>query len=236
MNAGDEQPRRRPRPVGLVVLAIVLGALGFAIVSISVGTGTEGQIEVTGAEEAQSLIGGIQQDGPRLGPPDAPVTIQVFNDLQCDPCSEWHRQVVVPLIAGPVRGGQAQLIFHNFPMSESGYGLASYAAVAAAKQDDEWQFIQLFFTNQDRVKTTGVTNDFLDNIGRAILNFNVEQWQRDRDDRSAIEPTLQADDKQAAERQFPAQPAVVVGGPNGSKQLEESPSLAEVQAAIAEVR
>jgi len=236
MNAGDEQPRRRPRPVGLVVLAIVLGALGFAIVSISVGTGTEGQIEVTGAEEAQSLIGGIQQDGPRLGPPDAPVTIQVFNDLQCDPCSEWHRQVVVPLIAGPVRGGQAQLIFHNFPMSESGYGLASYAAVAAAKQDDEWQFIQLFFTNQDRVKTTGVTNDFLDNIGRAILNFNVEQWQRDRDDRSAIEPTLQADDKLAAERQFPAQPAVVVGGPNGSKQLEESPSLAEVQAAIAEVR
>ncbi len=236
MNAGDEQPRRRPRLVGLVVLAIVLGALGFAIVSISVGTGTEGQIEVTGAEEAQSLIGGIQQDGPRLGPPDAPVTIQVFNDLQCDPCSEWHRQVVVPLIAGPVRGGQAQLIFHNFPMSESGYGLASYAAVAAAKQDDEWQFIQLFFTNQDRVKTTGVTNDFLDNIGRAILNFNVEQWQRDRDDRSAIEPTLQADDKLAAERQFPAQPAVVVGGPNGSKQLEESPSLAEVQAAIAEVR
>jgi 3-hydroxyanthranilate 3,4-dioxygenase len=29
---------------------------------------------------------------------------------------------------------------------------------------------------------------------------------------------------------------MVVGGPNGSKQLEESPSLAEVQAAIAEVR
>lgn len=236
MDAGDEQPRRRPRLLGLIGLAVVLGLLGFAIVSISVGTGTEGQIQVTGAEATQSLIGGIQQDGPRLGPPDAPVTIQVFNDLQCDPCSEWHLKVIGPLIAGPVRAGQAQLIFHNFPMSESGYGLASYAAVAAAKQDDEWQFVHLFFINQDKIKTTGVTNEFLDNIGRAILNFNVEQWQHDREDRSAIEPTLQADDKLAADRQFPAQPAVVVGGPNGSKQLDQSPSLAEIQAAIAEVR
>jgi protein-disulfide isomerase len=235
VDATEDQPRRRPRLVGLIAVAVALGILGFAIVSISVGTGTEGQIQITGAEETQSLIGGLQQDGPRLGNPDAPVTIQVFNDLQCDPCSDWHRQVVEPLIGGPVRGGHAQMIWHNFPMSESGYGLASYAAVAAAKQDYEWQFVNLFFLNQDKIKTTGVTNELLDNLGRAILNFNVEQWQHDRGDRSAIEPALQDDDKLAADRQFPAEPAVVVGGPNGSKQLDQSPSLAEIQAAIAQV-
>jgi protein-disulfide isomerase len=238
MNAGDEQPRRRPRVVGLIVLAVCLGVLGFAIVSISIGTGTEGQVQITGAEETQSLLGGIQQDGPRLGPPDAPVTIQVFNDLQCDPCSDWHRQVMVPLIAGPVRAGQVQLVFHHFPLStESGFFLGSYAAVAAAKQDDEWQFINLFFINQEEAKKHGgATQDFLNNVARAILNFNVEQWQNDMSDTSALEQTLKEDETLAADRQLPAQPAVVVGGPNGSKQLEESPSLAEVQAAIAQVR
>jgi protein-disulfide isomerase len=232
----EESPRRRPRVVGLLVLALILGLLGFAIVSLSVGTGTEGQIKITGAEETQSLLGGIQQDGARLGPGDAPVIVQVFNDLQCDPCSDWNRDVVVPLIRGPVRAGQIQMIYHHFPMTESGFGLASFGAVAAAKQDYEWQFIELFFFNQEEAKNGGgATQEFLDNVSRAILNFNVEQWQQDQND-DDLQQTLDDDDKLAADRQFPAQPAVVVGGPNGTRQLIESPSLAEVEAAIAQVR
>jgi protein-disulfide isomerase len=233
----EEVPRRRPRLVGLIVLAVVVGLLGFAIVSISIGTGTEGQIKITGAEETQSLLGGIQEDGARIGPGDAPVTVQVFNDLQCDPCSDWNRDVIVPLLRGPVRAGQIQMIFHHFPISPaSGFFLGSYAAVAAAKQDYEWQFIELFFANQDEAKKHGATQDFLNNVARAIGvgNFNVEQWQNDMND-SDIEQTLKDDETLAADRHLPAEPAVVVGGPNGTRQLIESPSLADVQAAIAQV-
>ena len=227
---------RRPRLVGLIVLAICLGLLGFAIVSIAVGTHTEGDITITGAEETQSLLGGIQQSGPRLGPPDAPVSVQVFNDLQCESCSDWHLHVIDPLISGPVRNGQIQMIWHNFPMSESGFGLAGYGAVAAAKQDYEWQFVQLFYVNQNEAKRTGVTQDFLDNVVRAIGvgNFNVGQWQSDMK-APDIQQSLEADDKLSAERQFPAKPAVVVGGPNGSVQLDSAPSLSQIQAAIRQV-
>ena len=234
----EDTPRRRPRLVGLLALALILGLLGFAIVSLSVGTGTEeNDIQITGSQEVQTLVGGIEQDGARLGNPNAPVTIQVFNDLQCDPCSEWNQQVIVPLISGPVRDGDLQLIWHNFPMTESGFFLGAYAAVAAAKQDDEWQFVQLFFANQEKAKKLGADQDFLNNIARGVGvgNFNVEQWQRDMNDED-VQQTLEEDEKLSAERQLPAEPAVVVGGPNGSKQLEETPSLAEVQAAIAEVR
>jgi len=234
----EEAPRRRPRLVGLLVLALVVALLGFAIVSLSIGTGTEeDEIQITGSQEVQTLVGGIQQDGARLGNPDAPVTVQVFNDLQCDPCSDWNQQVIVPLISGPVRDGDLQMIWHNFPMTESGFFLGAYGAVAAAKQDDEWQFVQLFFANQEKAKKLGADQDFLNNIvrGVGVGNFNVEQWQRDMNDED-IQQTLEADEELTAERQLPAEPAVVVGGPNGSKQLEESPSLAEVQAAIAEVR
>jgi protein-disulfide isomerase len=235
----EETPRRRPRVVGLIALALIVGLLGFAIVSLSIGTGSEddgGDIQITGAAEVQSLLGGIQQDGARLGNPDAPVTVQVFNDLQCDPCSDWNREVIVPLIGGPVRDGNLQLIYHNFPMTESGFFLGAYAAAAAAKQDYEWQFIELFFTNQDEAEKQGADQDFLDAIARGVgvVNFNVEQWQRDMND-SDITTALEDDEKISAERRLPVGPAVVVGGPNGTRQLEESPSLAQVQAAIAEV-
>jgi protein-disulfide isomerase len=234
----EDQPRRRPRLIGLIVLALCVGLLGFAIVSLSVGSGGEkSEVQITGAEEVQSLVGGIPQDGPRLGSSDASVTVQVFNDLSCDSCSDWNRDVVVPLIQGPVRSGDIQLIYHNFPMSESGFFLGAYAAVAAAKQDYEWQFVQLFFANQDEAKKHGADQDFLDAVARGVgvVNFNVEQWQQDMKD-DDIQSTLEADEQITAERRLPAEPAVVVGGANGTKQLIESPSLEDVQAAIAEVR
>ena len=233
----EAPPRRRPRLLGLIVLAVCVGLLGFAIVSLSVGSGGEtDDLQITGAQEVQSLVGGIPQDGPRLGAAGAPVTVQVFNDLQCDPCSDWNRQVVVPLIAGPVRAEDLQLVYHNFPMTQSGFFLGAYAALAAAKQDYEWQFIELFFANQNEAEEHGADQEFLDAIARGVgvVNFNVEQWQRDMDD-GDIQETLDADDRLAAERRLPAKPAVVVGGPNGTEQLIESPSLAEVQAAIARV-
>ena len=233
----EDQPRRRPRLIGLLVLALCVGLLGFAIVSLSIGSGGENdEITITGAEQVQSLVGGIPQDGARLGSSDAPVTIQVFNDLSCDPCSDWNRDVVVPLIEGPVRSGDVQLVYHNFPMTESGFFLGAYAAVAAAKQDYEWQFIELFLANQDEAKKQGADQDFLNAIARGVgvVNFNVEQWQRDMED-DDIQSTLEADEQITAERRLPAEPAAVVGGPNGTEQLIQSPSLADVQAAIADV-
>ena len=234
----EDQPRRRPRLIGLLVLALCVGLLGFAIVSLSVGSGGEkNEIKITGAEEVQSLVGGIPQDGARLGSTDASVTVQVFNDIQCDPCSDWNRDVVVPLIQGPVRSADNQLINHKIPMTESGFFLGAYATVAAAKQDYEWQFIQLFFANQDEAKKQGADQDFLNAVARGVgvVNFNVEQWQRDMKD-DDIQATLDADEKITAERRLPAEPAVVVGGANGTKQLIESPSLEDVQGAIADVR
>ena len=233
----EDQPRR-PRLIGLLVLALCVGLLGFAIVSLSVGSGGQNdEVKITGAEEVQSLVGGIPQDGPRLGSADAPVSIQVFNDMSCDPCSDWNQEVIVPLIQGPVRSGDIQLVYHNFPMTESGFFLGAYAAVAAAKQDYQWQFIELFFLNQDEAKKHGADQDFLNAIARGVgvVNFNVEQWQRDMQD-DDIQATLEADEKITAERRLPAEPAVVVGGSNGTKELIQSPSLGDVQASIAEVR
>ena len=232
----SEAPQgRRPRTAGVVVLVLAALLLLFVIASLSLDEGDEETVEITGADEVQRQVGGIPQDGAILGSSDAPVTAQVFSDLQCVPCADYQRETITPLIEGPVRDGDLKLEFHHFQMAQSGFANASFGAVAAAKQDDEWQFIQLFFINQDEAPRGGATDDFLNQIANAILNFNVEQWQRDRDEPEVTE-TLDADDELAAEHRFPAEPAVVVEGPRGSRELTESPPVAQIEAAIAEVR
>ena len=226
---------RRPRIAGVVVLVLAALVLLFVIASLSLDEGDEETVEITGADEVQRQVGGIPQDGAILGSSDAPVTAQVFSDLQCVPCADYQRETITPLIEGPVRDGDLKLEFHHFQMTPSGFANASFGAVAAAEQDDEWQFIQLFFINQDEAPRRGATDEFLNQIANAILNFNVEQWQRDRDDPEVTE-TLDADDELAAEHRFPAEPAVVVEGPRGSRELTESPPVAQIEAAIAEVR
>ena len=226
--------RRRPRTVGVVALALAALLLIFVIASLSLDEGDEEPIEITGADQVQRLLGGIPQDGAVLGSSDAPVTVQVFSDLQCAPCADYHRQAITPLIEGPVRDGELKLEFHHFPMRQSGFANASYGAVAAAEQDDQWQFIELFFINQDEA-SSGATDDFLNQIANGILNFNVEQWQRDSDD-PEVRETLAADDELSADHGFPQEPAVVVDGPRGTRELIESPSLEEINAAVAQVR
>jgi protein-disulfide isomerase len=232
----EEGRRWRPRLVGVIVLAVCGLVLLFVIASLSLDEGEDEPIEIEGAGAVQRLLGGIQQDGPVLGEPEAPVTVQVFNDVQCEPCADYQLDVIEPLVADQVRqGGEVRLEFHHFPMSRAGIGLAAYAAVAAGLQDYEWHFIELFLRNQEEGGAEGVTQELLDQVANGILNFNVEQWQRDMDEEEVRE-ALEADDELAAELGFPAEPAVVVQGPGGTEELIQSPSLEEIRSAIEQVR
>src|SRR5437667_333154 len=81
------------------------------------------------------LIGGVQQDGAYIGSPDAPVTIGVFNDLQCSTCRGYELHTIDPLIGEYARGGSVRLEFHNFSLGATDTTVAAYAAVAAGVQD-----------------------------------------------------------------------------------------------------
>lgn len=231
----DPAPRRRPRLVGVLIISLIALVAIAAIASLSLDEGEIDPIEIDGAGSVQRLVGGIRQLEERLGEGDAPVSIEVFNDLQCEDCADYHRRVIEPLIEQQVRPGEVKLHYRHFSMSERASGLASFGAVAAAEQHHQWQFIDLFFRNQDEAARRGVTQELLDRLAGAILEFNVEQWQRDLED-PEIQETLDADAELAARRRLPAEPAVVVTGPRGDRELTDSPSLEQIEAAIAEVR
>jgi protein-disulfide isomerase len=224
--------RKSPWLPRLLLGAAAVGLFA-AVVSLSIGEGGPKKITISGGEQTQELIAGVQQDGPFLGSSDAPVTITVFTDLQCAGCDDYELQTVDPLIEEYARAGTARFEFRNFSLGESETTKAAYAATAAGEQDREWQYVDLFFRNQDEAPAHTVSDEFLDDIGNAIPDFDLDAWREARDS-PEVADRIEDDVKLAADLSLPAfGPAVVVSGPNGTKQLDNSPSKEEIEAAVA---
>jgi len=225
----------RSRWIPIVGLTLAAAALLTGLVFIAVGE--EGPLPpVEGADTVQRLYGGIDEDGPELGDPDAPVTINVFNDLQCTDCADYHLETVPPLIEGLVRPGDAKLEFRHRSIGQKVVTAAAVGSAAAGLQDYEWPYAHLVFLNQDSVETSGATDQFLERVAQTIPapEFDYERWKQDREAPEVVEQ-IESDDLTAADLGL-ASPAVVVEGPSGSIELEDYPSVSDIEAAVAEVR
>ena len=221
-----------------VLLGVGIVGLIAGIVSLSVGTGGPENIKISGGQEVQQLIAGVQQDGASLGSPDAPVTLNVFTDLQCSTCDTYQLDTVDPLISEYARGGEARFQFHNYSLGQAETTAAAYAATAAGNQDVEWQFVDLFFRNQDEAPGGTVTDEFLDDLGNAVDSFSTlesGQWHRDMASQQ-VKARVDADQELAAQYGLRVEaPSIIVDGPGGTKVLQDGPSKAEVDAAVASV-
>ena len=231
--------RRPPRRRWLVILALAVPALAIlvAIVFISIGEGDAPQIEITGAAETQRLYGGILQDADTLGDPEAPVTITYFTDLQCERCAIYHQEVIPPLIEDLVRDGDAKLELRHFSTAENETQAVAYAATAAGEQARQWQYANVFFLNLGRVPgdPPRLTGDFLQQVAGAVLELDESDWEEDIDT-DEVQTIVESDAQEAIDLLLPAEPAMVVSGPGGERVLKASPTLEEVEAAVAEVR
>ena len=218
-------------------LLLGAGAVGLIapIVSIAVGTGGPKVIKLKGGDQVQELVGGIQQDGADLGPPSAPVTISVFNDLQCSTCDDYEIHTVDPLIEEYARSGEAKLEFHNYSLGQAETTKAAYAATAAGQQDREWQFVETFFRNQNAAPGGMVSEEFLNNIVNSITDLDRDTWQRDMES-PEVKARVDADAQLAADYGLRVNgPSIVVEGSGGTKVLQDAPSQQEVEAAVASV-
>jgi len=218
-----------------VLLGVGIAGLVAAIISLSVGTGGPKVIRISGGNDVQELLGGVQQDGPSLGSPDAPVTLGLFTDLQCSTCDTYQRDTVDPLIAKYARGDQVRFEFHNYSLGQADVTQSAYAATAAGNQDREWQFAELFFRNQDQAPAGNVTDQFLDDLGNSIPDFDLDAWHQAMDS-DQVKEGVDADQKLAAQYALRIEaPSIVVDGPDGTKVLQDGPTKQEVEAAVADV-
>jgi protein-disulfide isomerase len=215
-----------------VLIALAVIGLGYAIVSISVGEGGPQSGEIHGIDDVQRIYGGIAQDGAYLGPDDAEVTVTVFNDMQCSPCADFETETVDRLVEEYARTGRARLEFRHFSVGGTETTLAALAAVAAGAQSREWQYIDAFFRNQELAEKRGVTDELLRNVAEAVPQLDVDAWEEEFAEPSDEKDRVEEDADLATSLRLPAEPAVVVSGPSGQRQLIETPSYEEIVSAI----
>jgi len=231
---------RRGRVWILLVLALALIALGYALVNIATQKAGREVVRVAGISEAQEIFGGVPQEGDRLGSSDAPVSIQVFNDLQCSSCREDFLGTIPGLVNGYARPGDVKLLYRHYSNSESPQELGFYGAEAAAQQGYGWQYIYLFFRNQDEAERFHIDQGFLDSIAGGIEELNEPEWldylEENGGSDGAISQKLQSYEELGRGLGIRTGQAAIVSGPGGTRTLQDGPSLAEIEAAIEAVQ
>ncbi|MEZ4399702.1 MAG: thioredoxin domain-containing protein [Kofleriaceae bacterium] len=111
--------------------------------------------------------------GPAKGPADAPVTIVVYQDLECPFCAKVVGTVDALWDEYP---GQLRLVVKDFPLDGHPHArLAAEAARIAAAQGKLWQFRDLCLAFQDDLSRAAL----IDLAGQAGLD--VAAFTRDLD-------------------------------------------------------
>lgn len=231
---------RRGRIWVILILALAVGALGYALVGISTKKAGHEVVRIEAISTAQSTFGGVEQEGDRLGSAGAPVSIQVFNDLQCENCRSDFLETIPPLVEKQVRPGDVQLLMRHYSVAENPLELGFFGAEAAAQQGYGWQYTYLFFYNQDEAKRFGIDNEFLESMAASIGELDVPEWREYLDAHGgsdgAIAKKLEADEEEGTQLGIRTEMATIVSGPGGTRTLQDGPELGEIEAAIAAVR
>jgi protein-disulfide isomerase len=231
---------RRGRIWVILGLGLAVFLLGYAVVNIATQKAGRDLVRIAGIAEAQEIFGGVPQEGDRLGSSDAPVSIQVFNDLQCSSCREDFLGTIPGLVNGPVRAGDVQLLYRHYSVSESPQELGFYGAEAAAQQGYGWQYTYLFFRNQEEAKRFGIDQDYLDSVAGGIEELNEPEWlaylENHGGSDGAISKQLESYDELGTNLGIRTRQAVIVNGPGGTRALQDGPGLAQIEAAIEAVQ
>jgi protein-disulfide isomerase len=231
---------RRGRVWILLALSLSAIALGYALVNIATQKPGRNVIRIAGISEAQEIFGGVPQEGDRLGSSDAPVTIQVFNDLQCSSCRADFLGTIPDLVEGPVRSGDVKLLYRHYSVSESPQELGFYGAEAAARQGYGWQYTYLFFRNQGEAERFHIDQRFLESVAGGVEELNEPEWlqylEEDGGSDGPIGRQLEGYDELGTRLGIRTRQAAIISGPSGTRTLQDGPSLAQIEAAIEAVR
>ncbi len=209
------EARRRPRLVGVIVLVLIALVGLVVIASLSLDKGETDPIEIEGARRGPAAAGRHPAGRRVLGDPDAPVTVEVFNDLQCTDCADYQLENDRAPDRGQVRAGEVKLVFHHYSRPErrrprrlrgrrrrqAGPPVAVHRALLPKPGRGAGAGRHRGVPRPDRGRDPRVQR-------RAVAA---------RHRRPEVRRTLDADDELAAELRLPAEPAVVVEGPGRAR-------------------
>ena len=186
-----------------------------------------GQLEslIVGERRVARALAEVSETAMAKGPVGAPVTLELFVDLQ-SPVSAPTVDVIDQLLAR--YPSDVRLQFRNFPLAfHPQAALAHEAAMTAARHGRFWEFATFILSRQDSLRE----QDLIAHAGRLGLDA-AEFAATLREHRYA--PRVEADLTAARNRGIRGSPTLLVNG----KKIDGVPSLqmlvAQVEAALAE--
>lgn len=91
-------------------------------------------------------------DGRSAGNPNAPVTIEVFEDFQCPACVSYTENIERQIMEELVASGQVYYVFRHYPFLDNNAATkesdqAANASMCAAEQGRFWDYHDIVFAN-----------------------------------------------------------------------------------------
>ncbi|HWQ83712.1 MAG TPA: thioredoxin domain-containing protein [Anaerolineales bacterium] len=127
------------------IAALALGAIIFVPNLINANTPVGEIVQIT-------PVAHPQEDGRAMGPVDAKVVVEVFEDFQCVAC-EGYTQSIEPLVLqNYVETGKIRYEFRHYPFLDDRSSVkesdqAANASMCAADQGRFWDFHDILFAN-----------------------------------------------------------------------------------------
>lgn len=196
-----------------VAVSGVLIITGVSNIARSSGQPSSAHVE----KEVSALLGGIPQSEDTLGQASAPITLQVFGDLESADVRTFVVWLLPDIISEWVRTNIVKIQYRSFMTASSPYPNVfvrqQAAALSAGVQDRLWNFIETFYYEQGQEHTHYATEAHLNNIAGQIPGLNLSEWETDRENTQLTKQVTE--DNHVAQTVFHDAPAFVIGRTGG---------------------
>lgn len=203
-----------------------------------------------------SMLNGIPQHGNTLGNPNAKVTVTEYGDLECSVCDAFALSssqktsngspgtgIENQLIQNDVRSGKVKLVYRSLETASGSnpdphaFLNQQTAALAAGLQNKEWDYVELFYAQQQPEGTAYVTPSYLSGLAQQISGLNYSTWASHLHD-PALQSQVKNDVQTATAKGFSATPTLTIVGPKGeATPIQSLPnSYAQVESEINQVQ
>lgn len=192
---------------------------------------------MAGASEANGLFKGIPQHGLTLGDPKAPITMEMFIDVQCPVCQFYEVNDLSSVVKNDIANGKVQLHLEPWAFLGPQSFTGRYGVIAAAKQNKGFEYAKVLYDNQGQEESGWLNGREMAIIAASVNGLNLSQW-RDDVNSSASLATAKAVDKLAKQKKVSGTPTIFVGCTGGTLRdvippsSTNAPTLQDTQQAI----
>jgi len=199
----------------VAVIAVIVATSGGPSVAESKSFSSA---EKRAIRRTEALLAGIPQRGAALGDPQAPVTLQLFGDLQCAEVRQTMLGAIPVLIRHWVRDGNLRIVYRSLEADTHDgpeFREQQIAALAAGQQGKMWTFIDLFYREQQPQNTGYVDDAFLEGIAEQA-GVDLRRWAEERESEGWARE-IETDEALFWSREFPRRitPLFLIGPTGG---------------------